>query len=149
MTSDKIKRTDVPCVNFRTKNDSAAGNWARVFRVTGGNTNHYTTADLVREERQVLNVSRPYSYQYSLLKKPIKSDAATLLTIGIIARLNICQYCLNPSTCISASTVLAYVECIDLARIWTAIAGFRVQSADRYTTRSVSRSLNEHAPLKQ
>ena len=25
---------------------SAAGNWARVFHVTGGNINHYTTADL-------------------------------------------------------------------------------------------------------
>ena len=29
------------------KQDSAAGNWTRVFRVTGGNTNHYTTADLI------------------------------------------------------------------------------------------------------
>ena len=25
--------------------NSAAGNWTRVFRVTGGNTHHYTTAD--------------------------------------------------------------------------------------------------------
>ena len=25
---------------------SPAGNWTRVFRVTGGNTNHYTTADM-------------------------------------------------------------------------------------------------------
>ena len=28
--------------------DSAAGNRTRVFRVTGGNTNHYTTADLIK-----------------------------------------------------------------------------------------------------
>ena len=28
---------------------SAAGNWTRVFRVTGGNTNHYTTADSSQE----------------------------------------------------------------------------------------------------
>ena len=33
-------------VNHIRKN-SAAGNWTRVFRVTGGNTNHYTTTDLV------------------------------------------------------------------------------------------------------
>ena len=29
--------------------NSAAGNSTRVFRVTGGNTNHYTTADLQRQ----------------------------------------------------------------------------------------------------
>ena len=28
------------------RHHSAAGNRTRVFRVTGGNTNHYTTADL-------------------------------------------------------------------------------------------------------
>ena len=33
--------------------NSAAGNWARVFRVTGGNTNHYTTTDLGKWLNQV------------------------------------------------------------------------------------------------
>ena len=32
-----------PCV---VRSNSAAGNWTRIFRVTGGNTDHYTTADL-------------------------------------------------------------------------------------------------------
>ena len=36
--------------------DSAAGNRTRVFRVTGGNTNHYTTTDMVLGQRQVLFV---------------------------------------------------------------------------------------------
>ena len=30
--------------------NSAAGNWTRVFRVTGGNTHHYTTADAGDEQ---------------------------------------------------------------------------------------------------
>ena len=33
--------------------DSAAGNRTRVFRVAGGNTNHYTTTDMVVGNRQV------------------------------------------------------------------------------------------------
>ena len=36
--------------------DSAAGNRTRVFRVTGGNTNHYTTKDMSLGKRQVLVV---------------------------------------------------------------------------------------------
>ena len=36
--------------------DSAAGNWTRVFRVTGGNTNHYTTTEMVLGKRQVVYV---------------------------------------------------------------------------------------------
>ena len=37
-------------------NHSPTGNWTRVFRVTGGNTNHYTTADLMfmEELQQIL-----------------------------------------------------------------------------------------------
>ena len=34
-------------------NHSPTGNWTRVFRVTGGNTNHYTIEDFVREDKIV------------------------------------------------------------------------------------------------
>ena len=36
---------------LRASSNSAAGNWTRVFRVTGGNTDHYTTADLSKRFR--------------------------------------------------------------------------------------------------
>ena len=32
--------------SYKSLPNSATGNWTRVFRVTGGNTNHYTIADL-------------------------------------------------------------------------------------------------------
>ena len=36
--------------------NSAAGNCTRVFRVTGGNTNHYTTADLKNMQAAFANL---------------------------------------------------------------------------------------------
>ena len=42
----KAPETTKPC---ETKEISAAGNWTRVFRMTSGNTNHYTTADSNQE----------------------------------------------------------------------------------------------------
>ena len=46
-TSNSDRRDTTPA---EKQGYSAAGNCTRVFRVTGGNTNHYTTAD-VREAR--------------------------------------------------------------------------------------------------
>ena len=41
---------EVPLKVSNQIKDSAAGNWTRVFRVTGGNTHHYTTADAGDEQ---------------------------------------------------------------------------------------------------
>ena len=46
----------------KRQQNSAAGNWTRVFRVTGGNTNHYTTADLINVQAvTTLSLSPPCS----------------------------------------------------------------------------------------
>ena len=46
-----------------SKRNSAAGNWARVFRVTGGDSNHYTTAEVIVILREDLLLGRLYMHR--------------------------------------------------------------------------------------
>ena len=72
----------------RKNKDSAAGNWARVFRVTGGNTNHYTTADW----RGGWNLAYIYRRHAAAFKDSLK---CTLIA-------NSCEFC----TCSHQSQII-------------------------------------------
>ena len=70
LTSQSSKKYHRIAINVNEKNFSPAGNRTPVFRVTGGDTHHYTTEEAMRYMK-IKFVRFPSAYDHTTLNAPV------------------------------------------------------------------------------